>query len=283
VPGQGQPGGLGVAEIVVDADRRAAARREHGGGRHGAIAGLAVHPDLAGGYLAEMIWQFVEGNVRRARDMTLLPLKAAADVDHDRRVTTGGGRDGGCEVTELGEPQRGKRPAAGPVLHPPGRGGRRAVDPDPDQLPLCVADLFRCLAQQRDWLVPGDRPAQVGSEAAIKREAERAGHEAGREGDPVPQVNHPLAGLDATADLRRVGPARRREVRSRGPGDVGRSHVGVVGGPCVQARDQFLDVILLAAGEHRIGPLLPADRGRPERGLGGRAEAAEPVRGEDLG
>ena len=135
MPDQGQPGGLGVVEIVVDGDRRAAARREHRGGRHGAIAGLAVHPDLAGGYLAEMIWQFVEGNVGRARDMTLLPLKPAADVEHDGRVVTGGGRDGGCEVTEPGEPQGGQRPAARPSPAPaPSRrppGGRSRSGPAP--------------------------------------------------------------------------------------------------------------------------------------------------------
>ena len=91
-------------------------------------------------------------------------------------------------------------------------GGFRAVDADPDQFPLGPGDLLRCLAEQGQWRVPGNQPAQVGGEAAVQVEAERAGQVPGGERPAGAQVHHPLPGLDPAPQF--AGLARRGGFRS---------------------------------------------------------------------
>ena len=69
---------------------------------------------------------------------------------------------------------------------------------------------------------------------------------------------------------------------SEGPGRVGRAHVRVVGGVGVEPGEQLAHVPVLRQDQHRVDPPLPADRRGAALGLGGRAEAAEPVGGIDL-
>ena len=64
------------------------------------------------------------------------------------------------------------------------------------------------LAEQRDRGAPGDEPAEVGREAAVEPEVERAGGVPGGERGAVAQVDDPLAGLDAAAQLGGVGERR---------------------------------------------------------------------------
>src|SRR5690606_38343159 len=75
----------------------------------------------------------------------------------------------------------------------------------------------------------------------------------------------------------------RREVGCVRAGGVGGTHVGVVGRVGAQAGEQLADVGLLILGQRRVLLLLLADRRLGGRGLGGRAERAEPVGGEHLG
>ena len=99
--------------------------------------------------------------------------------------------------------------AVGPVLGPAGGVGRRAVDADADQLALRLGDVLGGLAEQGDGRAPGDQPAEVGREAAVETEVERAGRVAGGERGAVAQVDDPLAGLDAPPQLGGVGDGRR--------------------------------------------------------------------------
>ena len=96
----------------------------------------------------------------------------------------------------------------GPVLGAAGGLGGRAVDADPDQLALGLGDVLGGLAEQGDRGAPGDQPAQVGRERAVEAEVEGAGCVAGGERGAVAQVDDPLAGLDAPAQLAGVGLAR---------------------------------------------------------------------------
>jgi E1-E2 ATPase len=102
-------------------------------------------------------------------------------------------------------------------------GGRLVVratavgaDTDPRQFPLGLRHLPRCLAEQGERGAPGQDPAQVTGEAAVQGETECPGHETRRERDPVPQVDHPLAGRDR----RRIsaGSARPDRDKSACPG-----------------------------------------------------------------
>ena len=142
------------------------------------------------------------------------------------------------------------------------------VDADPDELALRLRDLLGGLAEQGDRGAPGDQPAEVRREAAVEPEVERAGCVAGRERGPAAQVDDPLAGLDATAQLGGVGDRRQGEVGLGGAGGVGRTHVGVVGRPRAEAGQQLLDVRLLVLGEDRVGLLLAADGGGASRRTG---------------
>jgi hypothetical protein len=102
----------------------------------------------------------------------------------------------------------------------------------------------------------------------------------GSERGAVPQVHHPLAGLDAAPQLVRVGLGRRGQVGTVWPGQVSRSHVRVVGGVALQPGQQLAEVGLFVLVERRVaGPLL-ADGRRVGLALGGRAERPEPVGGQ---
>lgn len=106
---------------------------------------------------------------------------------------------------------------------------------------------------------------------------------AGREGGAVAQVDDPLAGLDASAQLGGVGPLGRAQIGRGGAGGIGRSHVGVVGRPRAEPGQQVTDVGLLVLRQHRVGLPLAADRRGRRVGLRGGAEGAEAVCREDLG
>ena len=103
----------------------------------------------------------------------------------------------------------------------------------------------------------------------------------GRERTALPQVHHPLASRDPAGHLSRTGDGRRGQPGRGRPGRVGRAHVRVVRRMSVQAGQQFGDVFVLGEPQYRVGQLLLADRGSGARRLGGRAEAAEAMRGAD--
>ena len=161
-----------------------------------------------------------------------------------------------------------------------GRGG--AVDADPHQFALGLGDLLGSVAQQGQRRAPGDQPAEVGGEAAVQVEAEGSGHVPGGERPPGTQVHYPFSGVDAPPQLGGVRAARRGQVRAGRAGRVGRAHVRVVGGEGVEPGEQLAHVPVLGQDQHRVDPPLPADRGGAGLGLGGRAEAAEPVGGIDV-
>jgi hypothetical protein len=94
---------------------------------------------------------------------------------------------------------------------------------------------------------------------------------------------NPFAVGESFADLVGVGALRGGHVGFARPGRVGGCHVGVIGGPGVQAGQEFVDEGLLVAGQGGIGQLFPGDGGRGGVALGGGAEAAEAVRGVHLG
>ena len=146
--------------------------------------------------------------------------------------------------------------SVGPVLGAAGGLGGRAVDADPDQLALGLGDVLGGLAEQRHRGAPGDQPAQVGRERAVEAEVEGAGGVAGGERGAVAQVDDPLAGLDAPAELARRRPRAGGEVRLGRPGGVGRRHVGVVGGAGAETVEELADVGLLVLGQDRVGLLL---------------------------
>ena len=155
----------------------------------------------------------VQGNVDGAADVGGVPFLVATDVQDDHRTVTPDRFQGG----EVRDGVAAQRPAAGPVIRVPGGGRGGSVDADPDQLALGLGDLLGSLAQQGQRRAPGDQPAQVGGEAAVQVEAERAGHVPGGESPAGPQVHHPLSRLDAPPQLGGVGAARRGQVRSDGP------------------------------------------------------------------
>ena len=204
------------------------------------------------------------------------PFQVAADVE-DRRPAGGGGPGpgrrrsrGGRSPSSLG---------AGPVGGAAGGVGGGPVDADPDQFALGFGHLLQSLAEQGDRRPPGDEPAQVGGEAAVEAEVQGASRVPGGEGDPVAQVDHPLAVGETFADLVGVGPLRRGQVRGGRTGGVGRGHVGVVGRPGVQPGQQ--------SSATNSSLWLRSARGWPASprpmvealasDLGGRAEAAEAV------
>ena len=108
-------------------------------------------------------------------------------------------------------------------------------------------------------------------------EPERPGQVPGGERRAIPQVDHPLAGLDPPAQLGGLHRLGRRQVDRGGAAAVDRAHVGVVGRVGVQPGQQGVDVVLLVQGQRRVDPGLLADGGGVTAGRGGRAEAAEPV------
>ena len=130
---------------------------------------------------------------------------------------------------------------------------------------------------------PGDQPAEVRREPAVDAEVQGAGRVAGGEGGPVPQVDDPLAGLDAAAQLGGVGALGGAQVRGGRAGTVGRSHLRVVGRPGAEPGEQLADIGLLVLREDGVGLLLAADGRRRRLGLGGRAERPEAVGREHLG
>ncbi len=103
------------------------------------------------------------------------------------------------------------------------------------------------------------------------------------EGGPRAQVHHPLACVDASAQLGRVGLLRRCQVYRCRTGEVGRPHVRVVHRVGVESCQEGPDEVLLLLPEGRVLRALLLDgRGRPGRRRR-RAEAAEAVRREHCG
>ena len=191
--------------------RAAAGGVEQRGGDGGAVAAGAVHPDLAGRHLVEPAGELVDRDVHRAVDPGAGVLVAAADVEDDHLAVA-------ADPLEVGEGRRSgsvARLAVGPVARPAGRVRRGPVDADPDQLALGLGDLVGGLAEQGQRGAPGDQPAEVGGEPAVEAEVQGAGGVAGGEGGPVAQVDDPLAGLDAAAQLGGVGALGRCSGRAR--------------------------------------------------------------------
>ena len=169
-----------------------------------------------------------------------------------------------------------------PVLGRTGGLRRRAIDADPHELALGLGDVFGGLTEQGDRGPPRDQPTQVRGEGAVETEVQCAGCVAGGERGPVAQVDDPLTGLDALAELPWVGRRGRSEVRLRGASRVGGTHVGVVGRERAETVEELADVGLLVLGQHGVGLLLLPDRGLGRVGLGRGAERAEAVGGEHL-
>ena len=99
----------------------------------------------------------------------------------------------------------------------------------------------------------------------------------------VAQVDDPLAGVDAAAQLVGVDRFGWRQVDGRGSLAVDDAHVGVVGRVGRQSGDEFVDVGLLVLGQCRVVGALFGDGGGVAAAGCGRAEAAESVGGIDLG
>ena len=172
--------------------------------------------------------------------------------------------------------------AVGPLIGAAGGGGRGPVDADPDHFPLRHRDLLGGFAEQGDRGAPRDQPTQVGGERPVDSEVQRAGYVAGGERGTGPQIDQPLSVFEPPAQLLGVGGLRWAQVRRRRAGGVGRAHVRVVGREGVQPGEKLGDVTLLVLGQYRVGGLLDPDRGGGGLGLGGGAEAAEPVGGHHL-
>ena len=166
-------------------------------------------------------------------------FEVAAHVEDDDRPVV-------ADLGEVGEggPREGARAASPPAQSaglPVACAAGRSM-PMRDQFPLGLGDLRPGCSPSRVSGVPQrDEPAEVGGEAAVQAEVERAGDVPGGERDPVAQVDHPFAGGEALADLLGVGPFGQVRSGRRRAGAVGRGHVGVVGGPGVQAGEQFVD------------------------------------------
>ena len=160
--------------------------------------------------------------------MALLPFQAAADVQHGQRRCVPA-----AAVAAARSPNLASRSVPS-GCSPAQSCGRPVAAAAGRSMPIrassrwACADLLRCLPEQGHRRAPGNHPAQVGGEAAVEREAERAGHEAGGERDPVPQVNDPLAGLDPAPQLGRAARPRRGQVGPPGPAGWP--------GPCARSR-----------------------------------------------
>ncbi len=272
-------------------DRHARAL-QHRGGDAGPEAAAAAdpHPRVGAGMLGgprprhdlvEPAGELVQRHELGSLDMAIDPLGAPPGVDVDPvRVGVARGLEPG-EVGALGGDQVGR------VRHPVGRGtGRmclRPVDADADQLALELLHLLRRLAQERHRRPPRDDPAEVGHRVAVRRERQRAAQVALGEQRPGSQVDDPLAGVDATAQLGSLGAPGQRQVDRPGSCLVGRPHVGVVGRERVQPVDQLLDEHVLAGLQRRVGRRLVRDGRRGPDGVRRRAERSEPVGGVDLG
>ena len=169
-----------------------------------------MHLQLAAGQLPDAVRQVMQRDVHGPVDVRGIPFTVTAHVeDDDRAVMADHGQSGeGCGLVIA------QRLARGPGGRAAVGGGTRAVDADPDQLALGFGDLFRGLAEQGQRGAPRDQSAQVGREAAVQVEAERAGQVPAGERAAGAQVDHPLPCLDAAARLGGVGAARRGGDRS---------------------------------------------------------------------
>ena len=137
---------------------------------------------------------------------------------------------------------------------------------------------WRCAAaDQGERLPPGNCPAEVGGERVTELDRYRARDVTAGEKAPLPQVDYPLAGVDAPAQLGGIGRPRGAEVGCLRPLAIGRAHMGVVARVCAETRDQFLDEGVLIAGERDVGAALAADGSGVARRRRGGAEAPEPV------
>ena len=211
----------------------------------------------------------------RAVDVRLAPIRSR----RTSRMTTRRWCRTWARSAKVARRDGAERPVR-PVLRGAGGGGGGPVDADPDQLALRLGDLLGGLAEQGDRGAPGDEPAQVGGERRRRGRSSACRARARRRRRCGAQVDHPLAGLDPPAQLCGVGRRRWGQVRRRRAGGVGRPHVRVVGRVGVQPGEQLGDVGLLVLGQGRVRALLLPDRRGGRLGLGGRAEAAEPVGGQ---
>ena len=271
-----------MGEVVVDQARLPAGAVQQADGQRGAEAAGAVHPKRTVGHLGHPGEQRVQRNVHGAGDRGGRPLVVTAYVqDGERRALLV------CvEVVER-DPLVGSEISGGVVDEVRGGADRRRVGPvdaDPDQLTLGRLHLLGRLAQQGERRTPRDEPAEVRRELGAELDADAAGDVLGRVRHPVTQVDHPLIGGQAFAQLLGVDQVRETQVDGSGACEVPGAHVGVVGRVRGQVRDQPLDEGVLVGLDQRVVALaLGGDRrGVPARGGPRRAEAAEPVRREDL-
>ncbi len=122
---------------------------------------------------------------------------------------------------------RGALAGAKPVRGTTGRGGRRAVDTDADQLPLGRGKLLGRLGEQGHRLAPGDQPGTVRGELAVRLEVERPRDTSLGESDAVAQIHHPLPRRESHCDVVGIGDGRRGQVHRGRAGRVGRPHVRI--------------------------------------------------------
>ena len=116
---------------------------------------------------------------------------------------------------------------------------------------------------------PRDQPAEVGREAAVQVEAERAGHVPGGERPAGPQVHHPFSRLDPPSSSRHPPGAARsgwaRPARRRWPGPCAHSKRDRRSG-----RPQLGHLLVLVQDQRWVDLPLPADRRGVALGLGRR-------------
>jgi len=198
---EGQAGRGGAVELVVDRDDVPAVGGEQGRGDRRPVAAVADHPHLARWHVAEPARQLVQRDVDSAGDVPLRPLQTAAHVEHDHPAVLAGGG----QLPQRCQAQPDQWRTAGPPPGRPGRRGGRPVDADAGQLSLGLGDLSGRLAEQGQRHAPGDEPAEVGGEAAVQAEAQRAGHMPGGERRARAHIDHPLAGVEPPPQLTGVG------------------------------------------------------------------------------
>ena len=195
--GQAAGSGLEAVELddavpgVVDVDDGAARAVQQAGGDAGAVAGAAVHPQLAGGQRGRELLDVLHGHVDGAAQVAVLPLVALADVDHHDAPALGQGRP---QVVPVGPPVLRAARLSG-VEHV----RADALDADPGEVGERVVEHVGGVGEKHDVVAPRHQPADVGGELGGVLDA-----------DGARQVSVGVVGTRAQVDHPGARRARRR-------------------------------------------------------------------------